>query len=196
MKIVLIILLATFAACRPSEDFSSDAPGSEERAERSVKSGEPGGLASSDAPMNQPRIRFARSRAAADAGTFVTTFKLLAQRDIVVGFQVPIAMLSPGATLMQFEVLNPDGVTHASKWYALTTEDGAPAMIKHPSFGLSVPVQRANTVGPMAHFFGKIPIAGTNFTRYRLHGEFTATLRVGIEESAEPTIVQSFEVQL
>ena len=113
----------------------------------------------------------------------------------MVEFGVPTALLAPGATLAQFEVLNPDGVTHASKWYALTTDGGAPSMVKHPSFGLEVPVQRAETVGGMAHFLGKIPIAGTNFTRYRLHGEFTATLRLGVDGAA-PIIVQPFGVEL
>ena len=143
----------------------------------------------------QPGVQFASSLTNAKNGAFLQSFSLLAQRDITTRFAFPASLFETGILLMQFELVNSDGVVHASKWYALSQDDDAPARVRHPKFERDVPVQKVEIRSGVASFYSKILIAGTNFTRARLHGEFTATLSADTD-LAQPIVSGTFEMKL
>lgn len=143
----------------------------------------------------EPGVQFASSLTNAKNGAFQQTFSLLAQRDITTKFALPASLFDTGIILMQFELVNPEGVVHASKWYALSQDDDAPARVQHPKFERDVPVQKVEVRSGVASFYSKILIAGTNFTRARLHGEFTATLSTGTD-LAQPIVSGTFAMEL
>ena len=189
-KLLLFSLGLALAACQSD---SAVEPGSSPSAS-SLSAGEQG-LETPKTERAEARIRFASSLDDAKAGSFRTSFPLFGQRDIVAKIEFPKRSLATGATLLHFEVINASGVAHASKWYAIGVDSEGPQSIRHPLFDRDIRVQVLEGAGEQGYFFGKIPVAGTNFTRNRLHGEFTAKVSLGVD-AAEATISQVFEVQL
>ncbi len=187
--LIFLSLVVGALACSASPDPSHD-----DRKDPSTEAPtSPKAQHSEDAAL-VPGVQFATSLTNAKSGAFQQSFSLLAQRDITTRFAFPASIIDTGIILMQFELVNPEGVVHASKWYALSQDDDAPARVRHPQFDRDVPVQKVEVRSGMASFYSKILIAGTNFTRARLHGEFTATLSAGTD-LAQPIVSGTFEME-
>lgn len=189
MKSTPVIICFILGACSNSPSKSS--PGHEH--EHSA-AGQTSGVAPHDDAA--PRLRFARSLASAEDGEFVSSFQLLAQRDIVTRIELPVDSIGNEPVFLHFKVLNPEGVTHMSKWYALSADANTDALIRHPLLESDMPVTQLQRRGELAYFHGKIPVAGTNFTRYRLEGAFTARVTLGVEANQAPLLSHVFVMEL
>lgn len=139
-------------------------------------------------------IHLAESLTNAQEGIYADSFKLLAQRDIVVRIEVPVRLLEPQLTFAKLEILNPEQVPHMTRMHAISLRPSQ-ALASRPDNHGQLPVQQAELRRGKAIYYLKIPVAGTNFTRYRLHGLFTATITLGTETTVA-LASQTFRIDL
>lgn len=190
MRLLLLLLLTSTIGCTSEASSVGEAHDHEARSETSERA-----LESTSPRSERARVRFAETLEDARNGVFRDAFRLLGQRDIVTVIDMPAKHFAQGPRLVHFELRNPRGVVQVSKWYAVGTGADLPESLTHPSFPTKVPVQKASLQSGTASIFGKLPIAGTNFTRSRLQGTFTATVRVGLDAQT-PLASHSFEMEL
>jgi hypothetical protein len=170
------------SACSAPPDTYSD-PGPDEEEE-----GEPPAEADAAVEAEEPAIRFAGSQEAADSGDFQSEFGLLEHRDIYAVFEIPDA---PGVQFVRFDIYNRHDVLHQTIWRAISSDGNPPETVEHPEIGQMMPVERVQSAGGEVRVHLAIPIAGTNFTQFRLTGTFAAHAWLGMGEG-EPLLSGAF----
>jgi hypothetical protein len=180
MGALAAVFLAS-ACSAPPTSYSDPDPDEDEE-------GDPPAEADAGALPEEPTIRFAGSLEAADSGDFQSEFGLLEHRDIYAVFEVPY---EGGIDFVRLDIYNAHGVLHQTMWRAISSDANAPVTAPHPEHGYAVRVMQVEQEAGSAQLKLAIPIAGTDFTQFKLIGTFDTKAWIAGGD-AEPIASGSF----
>jgi len=126
-----------------------------------------------------------------------TQYPMLDTRTIVTTLVFPgNPLLQMKPQVIKFDIIQPSGTPYQTIWRAFSMNKDAPDIIEHPTIeGEVLQVENIAVNGGFARLYIGIPVAGTDITRYRIHGTYPVEVRlVGTRDVA---LMQSqFEIVL